>query len=94
MSEKEELDPRESVSEEEAYDYEVFTGVVEWFGIERGYGFIGWSKEGVKQKDMFCHFSDIDTDGFKLLKGGQTVTFSVGTNNEGVPKAINVKITG
>jgi len=71
---------------------EVYTGEVVWFHIERGYGFISWEKEGVKQDDMFCHFSDINLEGFKLLKGGQKVSFSVGANNDGLPKAVHVEI--
>jgi len=73
---------------------EVYTGEVVWFHIERGYGFISWEKEGVKQDDMFCHFSDINLEGFKLLKGGQKVSFSVGANNDGAPKAVHVEIIG
>lgn len=89
MSKQEELEVEAYVSSEE-----VFTGDVVWFHIERGYGFIAWEKEGRQQPDMFCHFSDIDIEGFKLLKGGQRVSFSIGTNNEGKPKAINVKVIG
>lgn len=89
MSKQEELETEEYVSDEE-----VFTGEVVWFHIERGYGFIAWERDGRKQKDMFCHFSDIDIEGFKLLKGGQKVSFSIGVNNDGAPKAINVKVIG
>tara|TARA_Y100000310_G_C20583436_1_gene764152 strand:+ start:88 stop:357 length:270 start_codon:yes stop_codon:yes gene_type:complete len=89
MSKQEELETEAYVLNEES-----FTGEVVWFHIERGYGFIAWEKEGVKQKDMFCHFSDIDLEGFKLLKGGQKVSFSIGANNDGEPKAIDVKIIG
>lgn len=89
MGKQEELDTEVYVSSEEA-----FIGEVVWFHIERGYGFITWEKDGVKQQDMFCHFSDIDIEGFKLLKGGQKVSFSIGTNNSGEPKATSVKIIG
>lgn len=89
MSKKEDLETKDNLS-----DKEIFNGEVVWFHIERGYGFIAWEKGGVKQKDMFCHFSDIDIKGFKLLKGGQKVSFSIGANNDGVPKAINVKVIG
>jgi len=89
MSKQEEFD-----DEEYELKKEVYTGLVAWFHIKRGYGFIEWKKEGINQTDMFCHFSDIDLDGFKLLKGGQAVSFSIGTNHDGDPKAINVKIIG
>ena len=70
----------------------VYNGEVIWFHVEYGYGFIAWEKEGVKQPDMFAHFSDIALDGFKLLKTGQRVTFTIGQNNEGKPKATDIKI--
>lgn len=73
-------------------ELEIFSGVVDWFNVERGYGFITWEKGGVKQTDMFCHFSDILVSGFKLLKEGQKVSFSIGVNNAGDPKATNVKV--
>ena len=73
-------------------EQEVYTGEVIWFHIERGYGFISWEIDGQKQDDMFIHYSDIELDGFKLLKAGQMVSFTVGENNDGRPKAINVAI--
>lgn len=73
---------------------EVYTGEVIWFHIERGYGFLSWEKEGIKQDDMFIHYSDIDLDGFKLLKAGQLVSFTIGVNNSGKPKAVDVAIVG
>jgi CspA family cold shock protein len=76
----------------EQEEADVFIGEVIFFIVERGFGFISWKKDGVPQTDMFCHFSDIELDGFKLLKAEQKVSFSVGVNNSGQPKAINVKI--
>ena len=73
-------------------DLEVYTGEVIWF--QHGIGFISWEKDGVKQADMFCHFSDLTMVGFKLLKAGQKVSFSIGQNNAGKPKAINVTVIG
>ncbi|KKN18077.1 hypothetical protein LCGC14_0959360 [marine sediment metagenome] len=75
-------------------DLEVYSGEVVWFHVEYGYGFITWQKDGVDQPDMFAHFSDIVLEGFKLLKAGQQVTFSLGTNNEGRPKATDIRIVG
>lgn len=67
-------------------------GEVLWFDPKRGYGFAGWEKDGVQQKDLFVHFSDISCEGFKTLYKGQKILFEIGKNNRGDPKAINVEI--
>jgi CspA family cold shock protein len=67
-----------------------FVGEVVWFDARRGYGFISWDKNGVKQKDLFLHFSDISVEGFKTVNKGQKVEFSLGQNKNGVPKATEV----
>lgn len=67
---------------------EVYTGVVEWFAHQMG--FIRWEKEGVRQKDMFVHYSDLNMDGFKTLYKDQSVSFEIGLNHKGQPKAVNV----
>jgi CspA family cold shock protein len=69
-----------------------FVGVVSWFSAKKGYGFITWSDaNGNPNKDLFVHFSDIDFEGFKTLQAGARVSFDVGENRSGVPKAIGVK---
>ena len=67
-------------------------GDVIWFDPKRGFGFIEWEKEGEKQKDLFVHFSDVECEGFKTLYKGQKVSFGLGVNKHGDPKAINVEI--
>lgn len=69
-----------------------YYGEVIWFDAKRGYGFISWEKDGVKSKDLFLHFSDIICDGFKTVYKGQKVTFGLGTNKHGDPKAVEVNI--
>jgi cold shock CspA family protein len=69
-----------------------FFGEVLWFDPKRGYGFIGWEKDGVPQKDLFVHFSDISCEGFKTLYKHQKVSFGLGTNKYGDPKAIDVVV--
>jgi CspA family cold shock protein len=69
-----------------------FFGNVEWFDAKAGYGFISYDIDGIKQKDMFAHFSDIVCDGFKTIKKGQRVSFEIGQNNKGQPKAIEVTV--
>ena len=60
-------------------------GVVKWFNAEKGFGFI----TGEDGKDVFVHFSAIQSDGFKTLEEGQSVTFNVGEGQRG-PQATNV----
>ena len=47
------------------------TGKVKWFNAEKGYGFIEREDGG----DVFVHFSAIQSEGFKTLEEGQSVTF-------------------
>ena len=67
-----------------------YEGTVVWFA--KGIGFIEFSVDGVKQKDMFLHYSDIDATGYKTVFKGQKVSFKIGTNLRGQPKAICVKV--
>ncbi|WP_048601910.1 cold-shock protein CspD [Rubeoparvulum massiliense] len=62
------------------------TGKVKWFNAEKGFGFI--EVEG--GDDVFVHFSAIQSDGFKTLEEGQTVTFDIVEGNRG-PQAANVQ---
>ena len=48
-------------------------GVVKWFNNTKGYGFIA-PEEG---EDLFVHYSSIQIDGYRTLKGGQRVAFEV-----------------
>lgn len=67
-----------------------YVGTVIFFDPKRGYGFIEHTVDGVKQPDLFVHFSDIAADGFKTLYKAQKVSYSLGTNKHGVVKATNV----
>lgn len=71
---------------------EEFIGDVIWFDPKRGFGFIEWEKDGVKQKDLFVHFSDVSCEGFKTLYKGQKVSFGLGLNVRGEPKATKVTV--
>jgi cold shock protein len=75
---------------DQAADMPMFRGEVIFFRPEKGYGFLKWEKDGQPQKDMFVHFSDLMMEGFKTLLKGQKVSFQVGVNKNGDPKAINV----
>jgi CspA family cold shock protein len=62
-------------------------GTVKWFNKDKGYGFIS-SETG---DDLFVHFSEIKTDGFKNLVDGQSVEFDVGHAQDGRLRAENVR---
>ena len=69
-----------------------YFGEVCWFCNKSGYGFLSWSKDGVPQTDIFCHFSDINCEGYKTIKKGQPVSFTIGKNNKEQPKATDVTV--
>lgn len=50
------------------------TGTVKWFNDAKGFGFITPDEGG---DDLFAHFSEIQSSGFKSLQEGQKVTFEV-----------------
>ena len=60
-------------------------GTVKWFNNQKGYGFIS-DESG---KDVFVHFSGINTDGFKSLEEGAAVEFDVVDGAKG-SQAVNV----
>ncbi len=62
-------------------------GTVKWFNPDKGYGFIT-REDG---DDLFAHFSEIQTEGFKTLTEGQEVTFDVTTGQNGKPQASNIR---
>jgi CspA family cold shock protein len=60
-------------------------GTVKWFNESKGFGFIT-SEDG---SDVFVHYSSIQSNGFKSLAEGDSVSFDVEKGPKG-PKAINV----
>ncbi|AEW72646.1 MAG TPA: cold-shock protein [Enterobacter asburiae] len=61
-------------------------GNVKWFNESKGFGFIT-PEDG--SKDVFVHFSAIQSNGFKTLAEGQRVEFEI-TNGAKGPSAANV----
>jgi CspA family cold shock protein len=62
-------------------------GTVKWFNKEKGYGFI----TGEDGKDVFAHFSQINSTGYKSLEEGQEVTFEVAQGQKGL-QAENITV--
>ena len=62
-------------------------GTVKWFNSEKGYGFI----TGEDEKDVFAHFSQIKSDGYKSLQEGQKVSYDVVSGQKG-PQAENITV--
>ena len=61
-------------------------GTVKWFNADKGFGFIAPSEGG---DDLFVHFSEIQSQGYKSLDEGQRVSFEVGEGRKG-PQAQQV----
>ena len=62
-------------------------GKVKWFNADKGYGFI--ERDG--GDDLFVHFSEIESEGFKSLDEGQAVSFTEATGQNGKPQATKVR---
>ncbi len=54
-------------------------GTVKWFDASKGYGFIT-AEDG---KEVFVHYSAIQTDGYKTLAEGDEVEFEIKTSDRG-----------
>jgi len=65
------------------------TGTVKWFSDGKGYGFISRAAG----EDVFVHYSAIEGEGFRTLREGQQVEFSVEQGPKGL-RATNVRAVG
>jgi cold shock protein len=61
-------------------------GTVKWFNADKGYGFI--AVDG--GRDVFVHFSAIESDGYRTLEEGQRVEFEITQSARG-PQAEAVR---
>lgn len=55
-------------------------GTVKWFHNGKGYGFI--TREG--GEDVFVHYSEIQSDGFRKLTEGDKVEFTLADGDKGL----------
>ena len=60
-------------------------GIVKWFNASKGFGFI----EQEDGADVFVHYTAIQSDGYKSLDEGASVTFEIVEGQKG-PAAANV----
>ena len=63
-------------------------GTVKWFNNQKGFGFIT-PESG---DDIFCHHSEIQSDGYKSLEEGQAVEFEIGEGPKGAYAKSVVKL--
>lgn len=63
-------------------------GRVKWFNNDKGYGFIEYEEDPIE--DIFVHYSAIQCDGYKTLKEGDIVEFTLIETSKG-GQAIDVK---
>jgi CspA family cold shock protein len=63
-------------------------GTVKWFNAEKGFGFI---TPDDSDGDVFVHYSEIQTGGFKTLDENARVQFEIGQGAKG-PQATGVTL--
>lgn len=63
------------------------TGTVKWFDEGKGFGFITPDGGG---KDLFAHYSEVRSTGFKSLAADQRVEYDVTQGKKG-PQAANIR---
>jgi cold shock protein len=64
------------------------TGVVKWFNVEKGYGFIA-QDDG--NPDLFAHYSQIVDTGYRVLEENQHVQYEIGQGPKG-PVATQIRV--
>lgn len=67
---------------------EIQRGVVKWFNDAKGFGFI----EHESGRDVFVHYSVIESEGFKTLKDGEPVHYELKEGEKGLHAARVVRV--
>jgi CspA family cold shock protein len=62
------------------------SGIVQWFSRVKGYGFI---RPDGQEEDVFVHYSSIVGEGYRNLRRGQKVEFTMEDSEKG-PQAVDV----
>ena len=62
------------------------SGTVQWFSRVKGYGFI---RPDGQEEDLFVHYSSIVGEGYRNLRRGQKVEFTMEDSDKG-PQAVEV----
>lgn len=65
---------------------EIVSGTVKWFNTSKGFGYILTEDN----REVFVHYTDILSDGFRNLSEGEAVTFKITDNGKG-PRAVEVR---
>ena len=55
-------------------------GIVVWFSVRKGYGFI---EREDRTEEVFVHYSEISMPGFKVLSPGDKVSFDIEMSDRG-----------
>jgi len=64
-------------------------GTVKWFNADKGFGFISQADGD----DLFVHYSEIQSSGFRSLEEGAKVEFEITQGKKGL-QASAVKVVG
>ena len=65
------------------------TGVVKWFNVTKGYGFI--TPDNGAERDIFIHISTVENCGLTSLNENQKVEYETG-DNRGKIAVTNVRV--
>ncbi|MCB8912849.1 cold-shock protein [Rhodococcus rhodochrous] len=63
-------------------------GIVKWFNADKGFGFIA-PEDG--SADVFAHYSEIQSGGYRSLDENQRVSFEIGQGAKG-PQATGINV--